>query len=390
MAPMFSQMLRVLIFFGVAVVLLLAGSATADIVATETDSLPPLPDQMDEEFVATLDARNCTDLNAYAYREIPRYVLADRPDLMYEFILYWENRCLGGEPLFRARILGSLWDAAFDEGLYDEDVLDQLIDRYDPPVESKYPDLRKGYDAFTASFADQLLPHVPRQSLEEFFCLFYAGKTDEAWKLLESEALEDTWLRFYYDQEMEFLNRSKAVPVYALTGGGWWPRGNVAFVGDKPLAGILAGVRWPDWMLRVTAEWRIGRSDEPYWVNEGVVQGRSDRFNATLIGAEFGRILVKKGRSNLDVFAGAGVDVVAPFKDEELFLGALNLNVGAGYRIFLGKTQRVVLGLDVRHEWIGERNEKTQSMSGRAWSLRFSLGFAAKKDDARRLKGLGR
>ena len=201
-----SHLLRPAVFL-----ILLSGSAVAAEPAA-VDSVLTLPVELDDEYFAKLDDLSCTDLNGFAYGEVPRFVLSDRPDLMYELVLYWENRCLSTEPVFRVALLGSIWDAAFDEDQYDEEVIQHLIDRYDPPSESRIPDLRKKYDEFTQSFADQLLPHVPPISLEAFFCLYYAGKTAEAWALLQSDDLEDTWLRYYYDEEMLYLNRTDPIP----------------------------------------------------------------------------------------------------------------------------------------------------------------------------------
>ena len=388
------MMRRFPLLLSVVLLVLMTGPAAAQTAATEEDTtaanMPePLPVELEDEFFERLDLLKCTDLNGFAYRELPHYVLSDRPDLLYELVLYWESRCLATEPVFRIRLLGSIWDADFDEGQYEEEVIDRLVERYDPPVKSRHPDLRIKFDDFTVTFADQLLPHVTRGSVEEFFCLYYAGKTAEAWALLESEDLEDTWLRFYYDEELAALNSSDAIPTFEITGGFWRPRGNVAFVGDKPMVGMLGGVRWPHWLLRITLEWRLGRSDEPYLVNKDNIRGLSNRFDATLFGVEFGRILLASERSNLDVFAGAGADVVKPFKDEEVFLGALNLNVGLGYRLFLGRNGNGMLGVDVRREWIDDRNEATKSMSGGAWNIRFSMGFAYNKGDKSRLKALG-
>jgi hypothetical protein len=363
---------------------------TAAVDTTAVDTTATLPLELGEEFFAKLDDENCTDLKDIAYREIPKYILADRPDLLHEFVLYWESRCLTTEPVFRILLLGSIWDAGFDEDLYGEVVIEHLIDRYDPPTKPNNPDLRKSFDDFSASFADQLLPHVPYRSLEEFFCLFYAGKTAEAWALLESEDLEDTWMRYYYDEEITYLSRNDPIPTLAATGGGWWPRGNVEFAGDKPLVGLLTGVRWSHWLARFAFEVRVGRTDRPYWVDENGFFGRSDRFDAVFIGAEGGRILFGQGRHNLDLFGGIGLDAVKPFKDEDHMISSLNVNLGIGYRFFLGKNQNWMMGVDVRHEWIGERNEKTDSMSGRALSLRFSVGFAFEKGKTRRLAGLGR
>jgi hypothetical protein len=380
---------RILLLWAVLAV----GLVAAPVVAAETvpaDTVATLPVALDEAYFAQLDELSCTDLNGFAYKEIPDFVLADRPDLVYELVLYWKGRCLTTEPVFRAIVLGAIWDAAFDEDLYDEEVIQHLIDRNDPPTKSRTPDLRRRYDEFTQSFADQLLPHVPPRSLEAFFCLYYSGKTPEAWALLTSDDLEDTWLRYYYDQEMRYLNRRDPIPNLQATGGGWWPSGDMEFAGDKPLVGLLAGVRWPNWLARFVFEIRVGRTTEPYFVTEPGIQGRSNRFDAMLIGAEGGRILYQKGRHNLDLFVGAGLDAVEPFQDEEFVLGALNISVGLGYRFFLGKNRNVMLGVDARHEWVGDRNERTRNLGGQAWSLRFSLGYRFDKGNTQRLNALTR
>ncbi len=377
------------LFWPAMVLFLLSGSAVTAQTAP-VDSVATLPVELDEEYFTKLDDLNCTDLNGYAYREVPRFVLSDRPDLLYELTLYWESRCLSTEPVFRINLLGSIWDAAFDEGQYDEEVIEHLIERYHPPGKSPTPDLRQKYDEFTQSFADQLLPHVQVGSLEAFFCLFYSGKTAEAWALLQSEDLEDTWLRYFYDEEMKVLDRNDPIPNLVATGGGWWPSGNVEFAGNKPLVGLMAGVRWPHWMLRFVFEVRVGRTSKPYWVVQPGIRARSNRFDAMLIGVEGGRILLKEDRHNLDLFVGVGFDGVEPFQEEEIMLGALNVNLGLGYRFFLGKNRNVILGVDGRHEWIGDRNENGTSMSGQAWSLRFSLGYAFDKGNPQRLDALTR
>ena len=382
------------IILPLVVLVLLAGPAAAETAPAEADTtaedIPtPLPVELDEEFFDRLDEQTCTDLNAFAYREIPRFVLGDRPDLLYEFLLYWESRCLTTEPVFRLLLLGSIWDGNFDEGIYGEEVIDHLIDRYDPPVESKFPDLRKNFDDFSQNFADQLLPHAPHHSPQEFFCLFYAGKTAEAWALLESEDLEDTWLFYYYDQEMIELTWKNEVNVYEVTGGIWWPRGNVEFVGEMPVIGAAMGIRYTHWMWRMLIDMRLGRTDQPYWVDEEGVNGRSNRFNAVYWGAEFGRILAQKGPHNLDLFVGFGIEFIKPFKDEDFAIMGLNGNLGLGYRVFVGRNRTWLLGADVRREWVENINQDLGFMSGGAWSLRFSVGYAPNNGKFRRLEGLG-
>jgi hypothetical protein len=376
------------ILWVVPLLLLAASSARAE------EPSPPdsvgTDSELSDELFAQLDELKCKDLDSFAYQTVPGYVLDGKPDQLYEFSLYWEARCGRSEPLTRMLILGSIWDDAFDEAIYDYGIIDALVDRYDPERKSATPELKQDFDAFTSDFADQLLPHVAYRSLEAFFCLFYAGQTEEAWDLLKSGDLEETWLRYYHDEEMQRLGRSKGVANVMLTVGPWTPDGNMDFVGDKVLIGMTGGMRWPRWLLRVALEVRVGRSLQPYFVNEDGYRGRSDRFDAYYFGLEFGYIAWKPGRHAVDAFVGVGLDGVRPFIDEDLVLATYNASVGLGYRYSLGRYEEFLLGLDVRREWVGERNELGQSLSGGAWSARFGIGYSFNKSKARRLNGLGR
>jgi hypothetical protein len=155
------------------------------------------------------------------------------------------------------------------------------------------------------------------------------------------------------------------------------------------MVGLLTGVRWRHWLLRLAFEVRVGRTTEPYWVNESGYFGRSDRFDAVYIGLEFGHIVYRRDRHNIDLFVGLGFDGVKPFKEEDLMLGTVNANVGLGYRLFIGKNRNWILGVDGKHEWIGDRNENGDSLSGQAWSARVGLGFLFDEGRDSRLKGLG-
>ena len=175
-----------------------------------------------------------------------------------------------------------------------------------------------------------------------------------------------------------------------LTGGGWWPGGDLEWVGDKTLVGGLYGLRGRDWLARLVVEVRIGRTDEPYLVPAENQFGRSNRFDATYVGGELGRVLELSDGQALDLFFGIGADVVVPFRDEDVSLVGWNVNLGAGYRCFLGRYRQYVLGADLRREWVGGRNEEPYEMNGSAWSLRVGLGYAFVGSRNRTLDGLGK
>lgn len=325
-----------------------------------------------------------------AWALVPRLVVQDRPDLLAGFLQFWEDRCGSSEPVTRTRLLAAIWDGAFDEGLYDEGILADLDD-----WEFRDPELlsvgRRGFDDFTVVFADQLLPHQPADSLPEYFCLLYSDRADEAAALLAGPALDRSWLRWYVEhpdgaQGGEVITAA-AAPASAspgpgeagpatvlLTVGTWRPRGDVSLAGSHVLVGAVIEQRLGPWFVRVPVEVRLGRTDRPYQVDQDGVRGRSDRFDAVYAGVEAGRPLAHAGPAWLEGFVGLGYDGIRPFREQDVMLATLNLNLGLGLR-WQAPGRPWVLGLDGRREWLGTRNEGPDSLAGGAWSLRLGAGL---------------
>jgi hypothetical protein len=325
-----------------------------------------------------------------AWSLVPRLVVLGRPDLLVEFLQFWEDRCGASEPITRTRILAAIWDGAFDEGLYDESLGRELWE-----WESRDPSLlsegRAVFDDFTISFADQLLPHQQEGSLPEYFCLMYSDRAQEAATALADDRLAETWARWYVEHP-DGADGGEIIPADAdeaagggaeagkpgpasllLTVGGWWPRGGAALAGSHVLVGGLLEQRVGAWFVRLPVEVRLGRTDRPYRVDHGAVRGESDRFDAVYFGGEAGRTVFSAAGVDLEAFAGLGFDGLRPFRGEDLVLATLNGNLGLGLRWRVPGTP-LRLGADARREWLGPRNEGVDSLSGSAWSLRFGLG----------------
>jgi hypothetical protein len=334
---------------------------------------------------------DCLKASATARELVPQLFYADDPDSLFDTIAEWNDACGGGEVVQRTRILAAIWDGAFTEAVYGTDILDDLVTFR--AVEARHPsadstDPVDRYDAFTMSLADQMLPHVPRGGLEAFFCLYYSGHTTEALELLENGPLSQGELGRWYANEIEILERPQKV-ITAEAAGGWWePVGDHGFVGGKALAGAMFGLRDRDWLLRMALDVRLGRADQPYAVPVGGWYGYSDRFDAVLLAVEAGRSVPVGRRGLLDVFCGVGVDGTAPFSEGDIFLSAVNVALGVGWRSLLGPGRNWTLGLDLRHEWVGERNPEGTPLGGHAWSLRFSIGTIHDQGRGKRLRAL--
>lgn len=314
----------------------------------------------------------CAEAAARAIAVLPDLVYEGRPDSLLAIVNAWEQACGFREPIVRIRILGSIWDGGFDEGLYDQRIIDGLLDARTPAAED--PPGRAAFDDFTRAFADQLLPHVPAGSPQEFFCLFYSGRSEAAWSLLGGEALAGTDLRRYYDRRSEERDRGGAGTFLAAGGGFWDPFAGYGFAGEHALISLQYGTEGRRWFARGIGEMRVGRTDVPYVAQGGGRRGMSDRFDALLLGLEVGRFLAVAAGHGVNAFAGLGLDVVQPFAGEDALLQALHLSAGAGYRFTPGGDRPWFLSLDYRREWTGARNREGAGIYGDAWSLRAAFG----------------
>ncbi len=317
----------------------------------------------------------CETLTADALRNLPQLFYEGRPDSLLDTLDQWEWACGRREAITRTRILGAVWDGGFTEDLYGREIMDDLIERGSVFADStRQPDARGTYDLFTVDLADQLLPHQQPVSLEAFFCLFYSGRTAAAWSLLEDAELQDSGLRYYRERELRLLEDPVLAARLAVTGGWWAPTGDLGFVGDRPSIGVMAEVSDNIWFARLVIEWRVGRADTRYWVRRDGLNYLTDRWDAVLLGTELGRRLVGGDRWWLEGFIGIGVERIKPLGSAQEWLSGTHGSLGCGVRYDLDEDRRWFAGLDLRSEFIGDRNADAVNLSGEAWSVRVVFG----------------
>lgn len=316
------------------------------------------------------------------YQEIVTSLfLQGEADSLHYLIYEWEDICGVSEPTNRTIILAAIWDGAFEEKLYKNEIIDYLIE---------YENLTPGdYEAFTASVADQLLPHTEIDSLEQFFCLFYSNRFEAARALLDGPALKGTYLKRIYEWELERISLERKPYSYMVTGGYWMPSGNRALAGNKfALGGGIETWRGP-WFGRFMGDILLGRSRYPYSVDKGEYSGRSDRFNAFTFAAEGGITPWRKGPYSVGVYGGAGAEFLIPFLEEDVVLVNFKGLVGLGARMDLGPTRKWFVGLDARREWMTNSNGGGTPLDGKAWSFRIAFGYNRNHQLDSRLEALG-
>jgi hypothetical protein len=360
-----------------------------------------------------LDTLECDGVTAYCQQNIPVLFLEDRPALLLDLLYYWEDTCGIAESITRTLVLGAIWDRAFSEDLYGDEIMDFLI-WYQDPLRTRPPgdevdeDWASGgvasaadfgpyqadFDAFTRSVADQLLPHTAEDTPERFFCLFYSGRTAAAWRLLAGDALRGTYLKRQYEWELERISLERKPANIFFSVGYWKPEGNLALAGNHAQLGMFIEKRPGRWMGRAGLELLLGRARCPYVVDQPDGRGRSDRFNVLTLVLEGGYTVLHKGAHSVDLFLGGGLDWLSPFHEEDAPTEVVLLNfkglVGAGYRWQWGRNKEWFAGFAGRREWMGERNDEGTPLDGEAWNFRLSIGYNRNHELDRRLRGLGR
>ncbi len=345
-------------------------------------------------------ALDCKDVSFNCFDLVPRFFYENKPDSVFAMLDYWEKMCGPAEALTRSRILALIWNDSFDETIYDDTVLEDLIRfHWDPEGEDfpswnaaptypptlveytpGYPD----YNTFTADLADQLLPHTDSRSLEELFCQFYAGDVDSLFVRLRRPAYRDTDLRRYYDQDLARLRDMADIEVAAYAGL-WKPRDGLRALESHPTVGGLLGYRKHRFLARFLAEYRFLGVDREYIIHDGGEFPSTTHYTSFYIGLESGVSLLRTRHHGVDVFAGLGYDALQPFADEKTTRGALNTSIGAGYRLYWGLGVNRFVGLDWRLDKVGYETNAYNDLSGTAWSLRLSFGLGGDDYRDRRL-----
>ncbi len=352
---------------------------------------------------------SCRDATAIAQQFVPYFMVWDEPDSLLATLDWWETNCGSSEPVRRTRILASIWDDAFTEDMYDTRVIQDLAWRYDPErLEAqrthRYGNVGWGnvasvvdftpgaaeYDAFTEDIADQLLPHADPGSVEEFFCLFYSGRPQEAYVMLQGSSLEGTELYDRYYDELATLD----VPTYRDYWGARWgyrrAMGELGNLGNQQTLGAFFGRRWQHGSAELDLGVRLGRADEPYYVTEGEFYGFSDRYAGVHLGASFGFLLKRFGPVAWDAVVDGAIEGLNPFQDEEdLVLTFAQGSLGTVLRFEPGEAPRWFASLDWRRTWISDPPEGGTPLGGNAWSTRLSFGFYLQHPNEKKLAALG-
>ena len=346
----------------------------------------------------------CFDIESNAAEMIPEYYREANFDTIQVILDYVQEQCGLSERLFRAKILMAIARDDFSERLYDERVIDAVIDYANGysqfmSIFSFYREYdsepgaieRSTFDGFTEEVANIYLEYVDTSSLEYLFCSLYSNDTTYFFDALKSGKYIGTKIHQYYHERIERITGSLIESLYFI-GGVWYGMGDFEFFGTHPQIGVGAGLRKNRIFGDLTFMFRFLNSKEPYNVEYMDEIVESKNFHKLYIGVEPGYVLCKQGRFQFDLLGGLGYDTLLAVnpddKDAQKWLHSFNINGGIGLKYYYGPLDTKYFGLQVRMTHNNFNNGVSDELAGDAISLRLIWNYWEQKGKRWELKKL--
>jgi hypothetical protein len=351
------------------------------------------------------------DIALSATEMIPGLHARQQEDSLYALLAYWQERCIGPEPMVRFRILYQIETNTFSDLWYPDNITDLLEDfrilSLSEEFDALYYDyflpgylaIHPGFDGFTAELARSLQRFTDLQPIERYFLHHYAGEFGQARLLLETGTLEGTRLDSLYREQEALTGEGDARgpgappasgrttiydpamdPVLSLYAGAWLPRGNLAAVGQHAQVGMTVGWLRDRTLLNVNFLAGFLRSREEYYVVIDNALYGTDYFMSVHLGGDIGLALVKTRRFLLAPLLGVGIEgfeTVPPADQEDFgysrFLISGNLNVGLEARVY--ESEAGYFGLQGRYHLVNYRNQRGTDLRGNVVTVGLVFGF---------------
>jgi hypothetical protein len=372
--------------------------------------------QVQKPVVKPIVVNTCETVSNEAIQLIPYYLEVNNLDSAAYYAREWKDKCGRNKFNERINLLLSIKDDSFTQFMVDysayvfllDDLADhrlnQLIDTvYQNPTNffNQYynpADLILAFDKASKDFAKKTLQEfinngISTCDLRYQMLTLYAGDLGAFEKSIKSSECSDGRLPQLINELITKIEKKKLVHV-ALSSGIWIPTENVSILGVHPTIGFLFGVGSKKYTFDLNAEFRFVNSKNNYTT---LYQGNlitTDYFFGGFAGLDATRTMLTKGKSNLHVVGGVGIDgidVVESDTDNDIdgkSILSFNANAGLGYRYI--NTKGSYSGIDVRYNFVQYDNNPGTSFSGNTISVRLTFGLIANDKKRRQLNEVNR
>jgi len=340
---------------------------------------------------------------------VQRYFEDGKYDSVRIILDYWEQKCGLDEPVIRMKILYSIFRDTFSEDLYEQGIISYLLTYKRHNSEEvkgaqspyfygfwvyrrAYYPTHPAFDEFTQKLAYTNLKKVHEGDVRYLLCKFYSNEFDFVINELKSDRYDHTYLKRYYDNEVE-ETLSQMEGHLGFIGGAWFPQGKAKTLGIHPTLGLSLGFKKNRILYDLTMILRFLDSSNRYNIeHKGSIIETKD-FLSYYFGLELGHEIYRDRRNEIDFLIGTGYDAFTAYRNKDdtndkKEIDSFNFNVGVGYRYYFSDFTTKYIGFQVRTNLVSYHNPGGTDLSGS--TISFRIIFSGSKNSYKywRLKRL--
>jgi len=341
---------------------------------------------------------DCDSISENLFFIIEKEYNSGNIDSVDSLLKIWEKNCGIIEPIERIKLLLSLEDNSFNENMFSDNIIQNLLiyralkNNYVTndtvhylPFEyyPDYPKLKKEFDIFSTKISKKLICTFDTNTIESLLYEFYASTPDSLFLRLQKPVYKETKLKKCYENYVYNTTRDSMLLHFGLITGVWVPIGNNKVLGWHPIAGFQFGFKnYDGWRLDLSMIIRFKDTKEPitlYFID-------SLRTTSKYLGGYFGLNIEKEiyadinnelslnGGFALDGFKSNFIENNIIYEEN---LSSANLNFGFSYRRIL--KQKRYIEFQPFYNIISYKTDGGTNLEGHAISFRLIFGFLSGK-----------
>lgn len=336
---------------------------------------------------------SCRDFVRNAHQLIPQWYDQGKLDSVRLVIEFVEQECETSS-FDRLKTLLAIESGEFETDLCDSALIDHVLHGY--YVRSgRSPDWltlliwgeripmidTSAYSRLVDSLTERLIRETDSTSAAYVVLMDFTGDYDFIRKRLHRVAYSGTCLQEAYNREIAYWLERRyrgRIHLAALTGI-WMPQHAASALGNKAELGFKIGWRGERLGAEGTVIFRFLDATREYVVRQDGKEDRGKSFFGGYVGADLAYEAIRSEIHSLALIGGIGLDGFGhgSSKGDDNSTGgvnALNLNIGAEYRLACGRTRTRYVGVQGRYNVVNYATGGGTDLSGNTVSFELVYG----------------
>lgn len=340
---------------------------------------------------------SCADIEENARFLIPGYHSSGRMDSIRYLLRYWERNCGNEEAITRMTLILDAEAGILDSYPFSRRTIWNLRDfkrkslfaKENPDWKSviignsiwgEQDKVNDPFDLFTSVLAQDIRSRSER-AFDVQLLTFYGGDLDSLFSLLSRKGISNTALQSSYDSVVTEVHDMYTYDMAAVLGV-IRPNRRLSIIGTHPETGFSFGVSRRRWNGEVVLALRFVTAATHYVVVKDGIPVSTRHYAGAYIGAHTAYDVIQSRRHDLFLTAGVAYDEIEAIPPtsskatDDVSLGSLNLNLGAGVRWYMGSDRSGYLSAELRYNNVAFPNPGGSDLTGDLWSVRLAYHFS--------------